>query len=261
MWIQVWSDSSTPPPSLEPCCTDLSPSSHVSALSLNFSFLSSKWKASGSSPSRANTLHFSGVGWDFCTGLPTTLWSCLSTPTRLRYLCGIWWGPLYSSMCVLTKFGLSKPGFLAGVCGKAQLLASGNALEVHGKATAAQEMHHFRENAYLHPWCCVASVLAQAVCYLHPHLMQGFTHPHTPYVSGCVLRYLCFSLPRCTQYLWPRGALKHKRGVQARGRRAMSISCCSSHLGLCPSKMRAKSMVHEMAHGTWPEILQYWCQW
>lgn len=43
------------------------------------------------------------------------------------------------------------PGFLAGVCGKAQLLASGNALEVHGKATAAQEMHHFRENAYLHP--------------------------------------------------------------------------------------------------------------
>jgi len=50
-----------------------------------------------------------------------------------------------------TKFGLSKPGFQAGVCGKAQLLASGNALEVHGKATAAPEMHHFRENAYLHP--------------------------------------------------------------------------------------------------------------
>lgn len=111
MWIQVWSDSSTPPPSLELCCTDLSPSSHVSALSLNFSFLSSKWKASGFSPSRANTLHFSGVGWDFCTGLPTTLWSCLSTPTHLRYLCGIWWGPLYSSMCVLLNLDFRSLAF------------------------------------------------------------------------------------------------------------------------------------------------------
>lgn len=102
-----WQQHSAAHAQPEPCCTDLSPSLHISTLSLNFSLMSSKWKASGSSPLWAKTRYFSEVGWNFCTGTP----HCLMVLQRQRYVCGIWWGPLYSSMCVLLNLDFRNLAF------------------------------------------------------------------------------------------------------------------------------------------------------
>lgn len=144
-----WQQHSAAHAQPEPCCTDLSPSLHISTLSLNFSLMSSKWKASGSSPLWAKTRYFSEVGWDFCTGTP----HCLMVLQRQRYVCGIWWGPLYSSMCVLLNLDFRNLAFWkCSAVGKWECTGSPWKDHMHlpRRCIISGRMHPFTTDAVLH---------------------------------------------------------------------------------------------------------------